>query len=60
VRRLDHIQGRTVGNEGTELAKNGLRLALVSGEEFVRAYLRIWLGEDPLDRELGDQWLKER
>jgi hypothetical protein len=46
--------------EGTELAKNGLRLALVPGEEFAPAYFGIWLGEDPLDRDLRDQLLKER
>jgi hypothetical protein len=46
--------------EGTELAKNGVRLALVPGEEFARAYFRIWLGEAPLDRDLRDQLLKER
>jgi hypothetical protein len=46
--------------EGTELAKNGLRLALVPGEEFARAYFSIWLGESPLDRELRDQLLKKR
>ena len=46
--------------EGTELAKNGTRLALVPGEEFARAYFRIWLGEAPLDRDLRDQLLKEQ
>jgi hypothetical protein len=45
--------------EGTELAKNGIRLALVPGEEFARAYFRIWLGEAPLDRDLRDQLLKQ-
>ena len=46
--------------EGTELAKNGTRLALVPGEEFARAYFRIWLGEAPLDRDLRDQLMKEQ
>ncbi len=46
--------------EGTELAKNGVPLALVPGEDFARAYFGIWLGEDPLDRDLRDQLLKER
>ena len=46
--------------EGTELAKNGLRLALVPGEEFARAYFRIWLGEAPLDRDLRDQLMKKQ
>jgi hypothetical protein len=45
--------------EGTELAKNGVRLALVPGEEFGRAYFGIWLGEAPLDRKLRDQLLQE-
>lgn len=46
--------------EGTELAKNGVRLALVPGEDFARAYFGIWLGETPLDRGLRDQLLRER
>jgi hypothetical protein len=46
--------------EGTELAKNGVPLALVPGEDFARAYFGIWLGEDPLDRDLRDELLKER
>jgi hypothetical protein len=46
--------------EGTELAKNGVPLALVPGEDFASAYFGIWLGEDPLDRDLRDQLLKER
>jgi hypothetical protein len=46
--------------EGTELAKNGLRLALVPGEDFARAYFGIWLGEAPLDRGLRDRLLKAR
>ena len=46
--------------EGTELAKNGVPLALVPGEDFARAYFGIWLGEAPLDRGLRDQLLKAR
>jgi hypothetical protein len=46
--------------EGTELAKNGVRLALVPGEDFARAYFGIWLGEAPLDRDLRDQLLEAR
>lgn len=49
-----------IPGEGTELAKNGVRLALVPGEEFAEAYFRIWLGESPLDRDLRDQLLEER
>ena len=46
--------------EGTELAKNGVRLALVPGEDFARAYFGIWLSEVPLDRALRDQLLSAR
>jgi hypothetical protein len=46
--------------EGTELARNGVRLALVPGEDFARAYFGIWLGEAPLDRGLRDRLLKAR
>jgi hypothetical protein len=44
--------------EGTELAKNGVRLALVPGEDFARAYFGIWLGESPVDRRLRDRLLR--
>ena len=46
--------------EGTELAKNGVRLALVPGEDFARANIGIWLGEAPQDRGLRDRLLKAR
>ena len=51
---LTYLPGR-----GTELSKNGVRLALVPGEDFARAYFGIWLGEKPLDRKLRDKLLKE-
>jgi hypothetical protein len=47
-----------VPDQGTELSKNGVRLALVPGEDFARAYFGIWLSETPLDRKLRDQLLK--
>jgi hypothetical protein len=60
VRPGDRYALTYLPGEGTELAKNGLRLALVPGEEFARAYFSIWLGESPLDRELRDQLMKRR
>lgn len=47
-------------DEGTELAKNGVRLALVPGADFARPYFGIWLSEAPLDRGLRDQLLGAR
>ena len=44
-----------IPGQGTELSKNGVRLALVPGEAFARAYFGIWQGENSLDRKLRDQ-----
>lgn len=37
---------------GTELSWNGRRLGVVEGPELAQAVFSIWLGPDPLDREL--------
>jgi hypothetical protein len=39
---------------GTELSKNGRRLAVVSGSDFAAAYFSMWLGDDPIDAGLRD------
>lgn len=40
---------------GTELAKNGRRLAVIPGSDFAAAYFAIWLGDDPIDPRLRDE-----
>lgn len=45
--------------EGTELARNGVPLAVVPGEDFARAYFGLWLGESPIDRGLRDALLRQ-
>jgi hypothetical protein len=42
---------------GTELAKNGERLAVIEGADFAAAIFSIWLGPAPLDRSLKAQLL---
>jgi hypothetical protein len=43
--------------EGTELALNGERLALIDGADFAGAYFAIWLGDHPIDHGLRDSLL---
>ncbi|RIL05332.1 MAG: hypothetical protein DCC71_10735 [Proteobacteria bacterium] len=40
---------------GTELAKNGRPLAVITGSDFAEAYFGIWLGDEPLDIRLRDR-----
>jgi hypothetical protein len=42
---------------GTELAYNGQRLGLIPGDDFGPLYLRIWLGDEPLDKKFKRQLL---
>ena len=42
----------TFANGTTELAKNGHTLGAVEGTAFARAIFAIWLGEEPLSRNL--------
>lgn len=58
VRPGDRYALTYIPGEGTELAKNGVRLAVVPGEEFAEAYFQIWLGEASIDRNLRDQLLQ--
>ncbi len=39
---------------GTELSKNGRRLAVVTGSDFAVACFSMWLGDDPIDTGLRD------
>jgi hypothetical protein len=45
---------------GTELAFNGRRLGIVPGDDFGPAYLRIWLGSEPVNARLREQLLERR
>jgi len=38
--------------KGTELSYNGRPLIFIEGADFAAAYFAIWLGEDPIDREM--------
>lgn len=40
---------------GTELSKNGRRLAVIAGSDFAAAYFSMWLGDDPIDAGLRDE-----
>lgn len=42
----------TFANGATELAKNGRTLGAIEGTGFARAIFAIWLGEEPLSRNL--------
>jgi hypothetical protein len=50
--RLDYLPG-----EGTQVWINGILKGSVSGEDFSRALLKIWLGPEPPDRKLRDAML---
>jgi hypothetical protein len=58
VRPGDRYSLTYVPGRGTELAKNGEPLGSVPGADFAAAYFGIWLGADPLDRDLRDQLLR--
>jgi len=41
-----------VPGQGTELSYNGQPLITIEGADFAAAYFGIWLGNDPIDREM--------
>jgi len=49
---LTYVPGR-----GTELSLNGTPLVTIEGDDFAGAYFAIWLGPEPIDRELKDKLL---
>jgi hypothetical protein len=57
VRPGDRYALTYLPGQGTELAYNGRRLALIEGADFARAYFAIWLGEVPIDAALRDRLL---
>ena len=52
VIRLDYLPG-----EGTQVRLNGTLKGSVSGEDFSRALLKIWLGSKPADANLKEAML---
>ena len=44
--------------EGIIAYKNGEKLALISGEKFRIAVLKIWLGDDPIQTSLKNGMLQ--
>lgn len=57
VRSGDRYTLTYVPGTGTTLRLNGRPLVTVEGAEFGTAYLRIWLGEAPISRDLRDSLL---
>nr|NIP72653.1 hypothetical protein [Gammaproteobacteria bacterium]NIR97648.1 hypothetical protein [Gammaproteobacteria bacterium]NIT63309.1 hypothetical protein [Gammaproteobacteria bacterium]NIV20227.1 hypothetical protein [Gammaproteobacteria bacterium]NIX11238.1 hypothetical protein [Gammaproteobacteria bacterium] len=55
VVQLDYLPG-----EGTRVSINGERVGTVSGADFYRAVLRVWLGRTPTDRRLKEAMLGVR
>ncbi len=45
---------------GTELSLNGEALVTVEGDDFARAYLGLWLGDEPMDEKLRNALLARR
>jgi len=41
-----------VPGQGTELSLNGTPLVTIEGDDFAAAYFAIWLGPEPIDRDL--------
>lgn len=47
-----------IPNEGTTLAINGEKVATIDGRDFATHYFKIWLGSEPISKELRDRLLK--
>ncbi len=57
VRAGDRAALTFIPGRGTELTLNGKSLGMIEGDDFASAYLRIWLGERPIDDRFRDQIL---
>ncbi len=54
----DRIDLDYVPDSGTQIIHNGKAIGtLISGEDFYRALLRIWLGDNPVQESLKQGWL---
>jgi hypothetical protein len=57
VKKGDSYSLRYVPGSGTELALNGEVLGRISGYDFAAVYYRIWLGDNPVDKDLKSKLL---
>jgi hypothetical protein len=48
-----------VPRRGTELSYNGKPLVLIEGADFASAYFAIWLGRNPIDKDLKKQLIRK-
>ena len=47
-----------VPDQGTELSYNGQPLITIQGADFAAAYFGIWLGKDPIDKDMRSRLIK--
>ena len=47
-----------VPDQGTELSYNGRPLITIQGADFAAAYFGIWLGKDPIDKDMRSRLIK--
>jgi len=59
VEKKDVFQFTYHPESGTTISKNGKRLASIKGHDFKKALWGIWLGEDPVDKNLKEELLDE-
>ena len=57
VKKSDVINLNFIPTTGTQVTLNNTLLGLVDGDDFFKALLRIWLGDDPADDKLKDAML---
>jgi len=60
TREGDRIQLDYLPGQGTQVTITGLEKGLIEGEDFMRALLSVWLGEEPADSGLKAAMLGER
>ena len=57
VKKGDVINLHYIPTTGTQVSLNSAVFGLVDGDDFFKALLRIWLGDDPADNQLKDAML---
>ena len=58
VRRGDQSALSYQNGHGTTLEINGQPIITIPGDDFAPLYFRIWLGDQPISKEMRDQLLK--
>jgi len=59
IKEGDQFTFLSVPSQGVTVFKNGQQLSVTEGEEFRRAVLAIWLGDDPTDDDLKEEMLNQ-